>query len=149
MDRNAARCANCAIVATRIVVPAARSAAGETGNQPRGAAGISRGGVPWLVRSVVAIALLLLGVAPAHAQSAATASIGGTVRDTGGGVLPGVTVTASHTETGQARAAVTGPDGAYRSRRSLSAHIDSNSRYQAFEPMHRRESCCRSTRTRP
>ena len=66
-----------------------------------------------MVRSVIAIALLLLGVAPAHAQSASTASIGGTVRDTGGGVLPGVTVTASHTETGQARAAVTGPDGAY------------------------------------
>jgi hypothetical protein len=64
-------------------------------------------------RVVAAIALLLLGVVPVQAQSASTASIGGTVRDASGGVLPGVTVTATQTETGQTRATVTDDGGAY------------------------------------
>src|SRR5687767_8712956 len=70
-----------------------------------------------MVRTVrclfAAIALVLLGVGPLHAQSASTASIGGTVRDASGGVLPGVTVTATQTETRQARTAVSDGDGAY------------------------------------
>ena len=49
LDRYAARCENFVPVATRIAVLAARSAARDTGNQPRGSAGISRGGAPWLV----------------------------------------------------------------------------------------------------
>jgi hypothetical protein len=53
LDRFAARCANSALVATRIAVLAARSAAGDTGNQPRGSAGIPRGGAPWLVTGLV------------------------------------------------------------------------------------------------
>jgi hypothetical protein len=51
--------------------------------------------------------------AAAFAQAVSTASIGGTVRDTSGGVLPGVTVTATQTETGLTRSAVTDPGGAY------------------------------------
>jgi outer membrane receptor protein involved in Fe transport len=67
-----------------------------------------------MVRSVaVLISLLFSGVVSVHAQSASTASIGGTVRDASGAVLPGVTVTASHIDTGQTRATVTDPDGAY------------------------------------
>jgi Carboxypeptidase regulatory-like domain len=56
---------------------------------------------------------VLLGVGPLHAQSASTASIGGTIRDASGGVLPGVTVTSTQTETRQARTAVSDGDGAY------------------------------------
>jgi len=67
-----------------------------------------------LVRCLfAAIALVLFGVGPLHAQSASTASIGGTVRDASGGVLPGVTVTATQTEKRQARTAVSDGDGAY------------------------------------
>ena len=50
LDRYAARNANFVIVASdRIAVLAAQSAAKDTANQPRGSAGISRGGAPWLV----------------------------------------------------------------------------------------------------
>jgi hypothetical protein len=41
------------------------------------------------IRFVAAVlSLLLLGSVPAQPQSAATASLGGTVRDSSGGVLP-------------------------------------------------------------
>jgi protein-L-isoaspartate(D-aspartate) O-methyltransferase len=50
LDRYAARNANFVLVTShRIAVLAAQSAARDTGNQPRGSAGISRGGAPWLV----------------------------------------------------------------------------------------------------
>jgi hypothetical protein len=49
LDRYAARCVNFVLVVPRIAVLAAQSAAKETGNRPRGSAGISRGGAPWLV----------------------------------------------------------------------------------------------------
>src|SRR5688572_19024443 len=50
---------------------------------------------------------------PAFAQAVSTASIGGTVRDESGGVLPGVTATATHVENGLTRTAVTDENGAY------------------------------------
>jgi hypothetical protein len=50
LDRYAALNVNFVLVASdRMAVLAARSAAGDPGNQPRGSAGISRGGTPWLV----------------------------------------------------------------------------------------------------
>ena len=49
----------------------------------------------------------------AMAQTGATAQIGGTVRDESGGVLPGVTVTATQTDTGVSRETQTDADGAY------------------------------------
>src|SRR2546428_1739707 len=52
LDRYAARCANFALVVTRIAVLGAQSAPKDTGNQPRGSAGISRGRAPWLVGMV-------------------------------------------------------------------------------------------------
>src|SRR5690349_6663248 len=49
----------------------------------------------------------------AHAQVASASLLGG-VRDESGAVAPGVTVTARHNDTGFARSAVTGMQGAYR-----------------------------------
>ena len=55
--------------------------------------------------------VMLLASAPAWAQ--ATAQMSGTISDESGGVLPGVTVEASHTDTGLVRVAVTDGTGAY------------------------------------
>ena len=57
--------------------------------------------------------ILLLASANAFAQAGATAQISGVVKDSSGGVLPGVTVTATQTDTGLKRDAVTEADGAY------------------------------------
>ena len=59
---------------------------------------------------IVAAAILAVPVA-GHAQEA---TLSGTVTDSTGGVLPGVTVTATHTETGNTFTAVTDERGAYR-----------------------------------
>ena len=69
--------------------------------------------VPSIRGVVAAIALVLVSVGAVQAQSASTASIGGTVRDPSGGVLPGVAVTATQTETAQTRMTVTDDGGAY------------------------------------
>jgi hypothetical protein len=59
--------------------------------------------------------LALAATLPARAQSqSTTGSIEGTVVDTSGGVLPGVTVTATNVDTGAERAVVTNADGLYR-----------------------------------
>lgn len=61
--------------------------------------------------------VLLAGLATlttsALAQAVSTASITGSVRDESGGVLPGVTVTATQTATGLTRTAVTDSTGGY------------------------------------
>ena len=57
----------------------------------------------------------LLAATSTHAQStAANGTIEGTVLDNSGGVLPGVTVTVSNTETGTTRTVVTNESGLYR-----------------------------------
>jgi len=62
---------------------------------------------------VCGVLVILLTGANAWAQAGSTAQISGTVRDSSGGVLPGVDVTATQTETGQKRNAVTEADGSY------------------------------------
>src|SRR5438105_910282 len=60
--------------------------------------------------SIVVFSLLLVsGVARAQG----TAQLDGTVRDESGGVLPGVTVTMTQTDTGVMRSAVTEANGSY------------------------------------
>jgi hypothetical protein len=68
----------------------------------------------WVARLLAA--LLVLGVAlPAAAQSQAiNGSIEGTVKDSSGAALPGVTVTVTNTETGAQRVVVSGAEGEYR-----------------------------------
>jgi hypothetical protein len=60
-----------------------------------------------------AVCLALLCVTSAAAQTVTTGDIAGTVVDSQGGVLPGATVTATHTDTGTSYEAVTGVDGRY------------------------------------
>jgi len=58
-------------------------------------------------------ALLLSSAVPAHAQ-AASAAITGTISDTQGGVLPGVTITVTNADSGTTRTSVSESDGKYR-----------------------------------
>jgi hypothetical protein len=62
---------------------------------------------------VAASCLSLLAAAPLAAQTVTTGNIAGTVTDAQGGVLPGATVTATHTDTGTSYESVTGGDGRY------------------------------------
>jgi hypothetical protein len=64
-----------------------------------------------LKHSTFVLLLITSLVTPAAAQTSAT--ISGTVHDSSGGVLPGVTVTAKSGATGLARTTVTGPEGRY------------------------------------
>src|SRR5687767_14956490 len=62
---------------------------------------------------VVFIGLLGSTMTPAAVWAQATAQISGTVRDQSGAVLPGVEVTATHTDTGIARTTITNETGSY------------------------------------
>src|SRR3954465_8642282 len=62
---------------------------------------------------VCAVFILLLASQNAWAQAGATAQISGTVKDASGGVLPGVDVTATQTDTGLKRNTTTDTDGSY------------------------------------
>jgi hypothetical protein len=67
-----------------------------------------------MASSVAVAVVLMLGPALARAQSqATTAEINGRVVDAQGGVLPGVTVTATNPETGYTRTAVTNEEGVF------------------------------------
>jgi hypothetical protein len=66
-----------------------------------------------VVRTIAAVCLVMSIDATALGQVGSTAQISGTVRDESGAVLPGVDVTAIHTETGAQRSAVTNESGAY------------------------------------
>jgi len=61
----------------------------------------------------VLLGVLVLFAATSNAWAQATAQINGTVADSSGGVLPGVTVAAIQTETGFRREAVTDESGSY------------------------------------
>jgi hypothetical protein len=64
-----------------------------------------------VIRASTALLISMLGCASVWAQ--ATAQISGTVRDQTGAVLPGVEVTATQTNTGIGRSAVTNETGSY------------------------------------
>ena len=64
-----------------------------------------------MLRSVLGAVILLLKSSAARAQ--ATAELNGRVTDESGGVLPGVTMTVTPTDTGLVRSVVTGADGSY------------------------------------
>ena len=61
----------------------------------------------------VALCFALICAVPLSAQTVTTGNITGTVTDAQGGVLPGATITAVHTDTGTNYEAVTGTDGRY------------------------------------
>jgi hypothetical protein len=73
-----------------------------------------RGGAMKRVLSAVfAGALLVVLTAAVAGAQGATAQIGGTVKDSSGGVLPGADVTVTQTETGFKRSVVSGSDGSF------------------------------------
>src|SRR5688500_13817503 len=65
------------------------------------------------LRRMLYVVLVALLVAPASAV-AQEATLSGTVTDSTGGVLPGATITATHTASGNAFVAVTDAQGAFR-----------------------------------
>src|SRR6266550_2484895 len=67
-----------------------------------------------IMRTILrSLMLLLLTGATASAQAVSTAQINGSVKDSGGLALPGVTVAVTQTETGLVRSVVTSETGAY------------------------------------
>jgi len=62
---------------------------------------------------VCGVLVILLTGAPAWAQAGANAQISGAVKDTSGGVLPGVDVSVTQTDTGLKRNAISDADGSY------------------------------------
>src|SRR5262249_25331571 len=70
---------------------------------------------PFMRRAFLALLLIVAPVSSALAQSqAANGAMEGTIVDTSGGVLPGVTVTITNLETGAERSVVTNENGLYR-----------------------------------
>ena len=67
-----------------------------------------------ILRTVlVALLISVAAVSAARAQAVAGSQVSGVVKDSSGGVLPGVEVTMSKTDTGTSRTVFTGSDGAY------------------------------------
>jgi len=68
-----------------------------------------------MIRSglTVLFAMMCLFAGAELARAQATAQLDGTVRDESGGVLPGVTVTVTQTDTGFTRSVVTETNGSY------------------------------------
>ncbi|MFY9852562.1 MAG: TonB-dependent receptor, partial [Terracidiphilus sp.] len=64
--------------------------------------------------SLLAVCLFVQSLSFAHAQSATTGSIGGTVADAGGALLPAATITVKSLETGVIRTVKTNSSGEYR-----------------------------------
>src|SRR3954454_2363728 len=62
---------------------------------------------------VRALALVIFSVAAAAGQAVSTAQINGTVKDSGGLALPGVTVTVTQADTGLVRSVTTTETGGY------------------------------------
>ena len=63
---------------------------------------------------LISLCLLLMISGPVYGQGLTGGSIAGTAKDTTGGVLPGVTITLTQTETGRVRTTLTGDEGRYR-----------------------------------
>ena len=69
------------------------------------------------LRAAAVLLVLIIGVPGSRASAQSTAANGaieGIVADNSGGVLPGVTVTVTNTQTGTVRSVVTNENGLYR-----------------------------------
>ena len=67
-----------------------------------------------MTRTILGAGLVwLLAAGTGWAQAVAGSQVSGVVRDSSGGVLPGVEVTITKTDTGTVRTATTAGDGAY------------------------------------
>ncbi len=79
-----------------------------------------------------ALALIICGAAPAYAQLDRS-SISGTIKDAQGGVVPGVTVTATSTATQQSRSTVTDGSGFYTFPNLQPGRYDISAELQGFK----------------
>ena len=66
-----------------------------------------------LFSAVLALVIIVAGAAPRADAQGLTAHLSGVVTDTGGGVMPGATVTIKNVGTNLTKETVTGPDGAF------------------------------------
>src|SRR5262245_65433298 len=90
-----------------------------------------------LVRFGVLVTILaLIGVRSAAAQNTSGA-IAGTITDTQGGVLPGVTLTVTNAETGVARTSVSEADGKYRFDGVMPGRYDLKAELECLSPEQR------------
>jgi hypothetical protein len=67
----------------------------------------------WALRGLVLALALALAFAPSVSAQTAGSNLAGRIQDKDGGPLPGVTVSATNTETGISRTGTSGPDGAF------------------------------------
>ena len=84
------------------------------------------------LQRLLACAVLLLASTPAFAQFERTA-VAGTIRDQQGGVMPGVTVTATNQATGTADTAVTDASGFYSFSTLLPGQYTISAELQGFK----------------
>ncbi len=75
---------------------------------------IRRRTTPWMLAWVIAIGSVLMTSPLARAQGSPTGTLTGTIADSSGGVLPGVTVTARNEQTGLNQQTVSGAAGEWR-----------------------------------
>src|ERR1700758_1555452 len=61
---------------------------------------------------IAVVVLIALGTSPVFAQSS-TATILGVVKDTSGALIPGVSITVKHVDSGQTRTVISGENGGY------------------------------------
>ena len=92
------------------------------------------------VALALALAITVLGFPGLLQAQGLTGQISGTVTDTSGGVLPGVTVTIKNAGTGLTRETVTGSDGAFLFPDLLAGTFDLIVTMQGFRRTNRRGS---------
>ncbi len=83
---------------------------------------------------VLALAICIAGASSNTLAQGLTGQISGVVTDTGGGVMPGATVTVKNVGTNLTRETVTGPDGAFVITNLLAGTFDLTVSVQGFRP---------------
>src|ERR671937_920644 len=68
---------------------------------------------PFVKFGIAIVVLIALGTTCEAVAQTATATIVGVVKDTSGALIPGVSITVKHTETGQTRSAISSDSGSY------------------------------------
>ena len=103
-----------------------------------------------MLKYILSALLSLSLTAPAFAQSqAANGAIEGTVSDSSGGVLPGVTVTVTNVDTGTERTVITNEKGLYRAPLLPLGNYQVVAELQGFKKFEAdRHHSCRSARPR-
>ncbi len=88
------------------------------------------------MKTICAFIAVIWLVAPATVfGQPASANLSGTIKDSSGGVLPGVTVTAKNTATNETRTAVTESDGLYRFSNLVRGTYDVTAELQGFKTL--------------